>query len=74
MTKAAHTVLNDALALSPLERASLIEGLFSSFSPDSRSEVDRLWAQEAESRIDAFEEGRLQASTLESIVDRVNRR
>ena len=74
MTKAAHAVLNEALALTPLERASLIERLITSFSPDSRVAVDRAWAREAESRIDAYEQGQLKARSLQGIVKRVNRR
>lgn len=74
MTKAAHAVLNEALALTPLERSSLIERLITSFSPDSRAEIDRQWAREAESRIDAYDQGHMKARSLQTIVKRVNRR
>ena len=73
MTKAAQAVMEEALALPPVDRASLIEGLISSFDPAGRLAIDRAWAAEAESRIDAYECGRLKAKPLKSVIQRVNR-
>ena len=66
MTKAAQAVMDDALALPPIERASIIEGLISSFDPAGRVAIDQAWAIEAESRIEAFEKGHLKAKPLKS--------
>jgi putative addiction module component (TIGR02574 family) len=50
--------LEQALALPPLDRAALVEGLLASLDqPDAA--IDELWA--AEDRIDAFEAGELEA-------------
>jgi putative addiction module component (TIGR02574 family) len=57
MSPQADRVLLDALKLSPLERAELIEKLLASFSFPDRTAIDERWAAEAEDRIDAYERG-----------------
>jgi putative addiction module component (TIGR02574 family) len=58
MTVRAEQLLADALQLPFSERAQLAERLFSSLGI-SQDELDRLWAEEADSRIDAYEDGRI---------------
>ena len=53
------------LALSPVERAGLIEDLLGSFDSSSRASLDAEWAAEAESRLQGFEEGALRSVSLE---------
>jgi len=65
-------VLNEALSLPPIERAALIEELLSSFDFPDREQLDRLWAAESEDRIDAFERGDLDATPLESVLEKIN--
>ena len=60
-------LLEEALKLSPVERAELIESLLSSFEFRSRKPVDALWAHEAEDRINAFERGEIPAITVEQV-------
>ncbi|MBW7908118.1 MAG: addiction module protein [Kiritimatiellae bacterium] len=74
MTKATHALMNEALALPPVERASLIEGLISSFDPEGRAAIDRAWAREAEMRIEAYDSGKARAKPLKSVLRRVNNR
>jgi len=51
-------LLKDALALRPSEKAQLIDKLISSLdNPDK--EIDKLWAKEAEDRIDAYDQGNI---------------
>ena len=71
MTAAALRVLQDALHLTPIERAELIDGLLHSFdlSPDQR-QVDA-WKAEAESRIDGLEAGLLTDDSAEAIFEPV---
>ena len=57
MTSITEKVLEEALQLPPIERASLLEHLFKSFEFPERSRLDDLWAKEAEDRIDAFDKG-----------------
>ena len=60
-------ILAEALKLSPVERAELVENLLSSFEFRSRKPIDALWAQEAEDRIDAFERGEMAAIPVEKV-------
>ena len=48
-----------ALALSPVERASLIEDLLASFDESSRLKNDAAWAVEVEARLDAYHRGEM---------------
>jgi putative addiction module component (TIGR02574 family) len=65
-------VLSDALTLSPIERAELIEELFFSFDTTDQSRLDQLWMTEAESRIDAYERGEFAAIPAETVFARLN--
>jgi putative addiction module component (TIGR02574 family) len=73
MTEQSKKVLEEALELSPLDRAELIEELFSSFDFPTRKQIDALWAKEAEDRIDAYERGELAAASMEDVFIRLNR-
>lgn len=66
-------VFKDALELSPTQRAELIECLLSSFEFPARDEIDRLWAKEAEERIDAYERGELQSIPAKKVFDKLDR-
>ena len=71
MTQKAKDVLNQALSLSPLERAELVEELLASFDRPEREEIDAAWAKEAEDRLDAYECGEIGASPAAEIFKRI---
>ena len=73
MTEQSRKVLADALGLPPIERAALMEELLSSFDFPARHEIDALWANEVEDRIDAYERGELRASPAEVVFLRGNK-
>jgi len=74
VTATALRVLQDALNLTPIERAELIDGLLHSFDPSpDQTHVDA-WKAEAESRIDAFEAGLLTDDSAEAMFERINQR
>ena len=74
VTATALRVLQDALNLTPIERAELIDGLLHSFDPSpDQAQVDA-WKAEAESRIDAFEAGLLTDDSAEAMFERINQR
>ncbi|HEX7026301.1 MAG TPA: addiction module protein [Gammaproteobacteria bacterium] len=57
-------ILEQAMALSPAEKAELVDKLIWSLDkPDS--ELDKLWAEEAESRLAAYKRGDLKAVSVE---------
>ena len=51
-------ILTEISPLKPVEKLRLVDEILNSLNrPDS--ELDKLWAQEAESRIDAYDAGKL---------------
>jgi putative addiction module component (TIGR02574 family) len=73
MTARTEQVLSEALSLPPSERAQLAERLFSSLDI-SQEELDRLWAQEADSRIDAYDRGDIKAVSANDVFKNISRR
>lgn len=65
-----NAVTNEALELSPVQRAELIESLLASFDPQ-RPEIDKQWAEEAERRIEAHDRGKLKASSADKVFSRI---
>jgi len=62
-------ILKEAKALKPAQRAQLIDKVISSLDmPDE--EVSELWVKEAESRIDAYEQGQIKSVSLEEVLAR----
>ena len=58
MAESPEKLLREALQLTPVDRAALVDELLSSLDqPDER--VDALWAQEAEERLRAYRAGEL---------------
>ncbi len=74
MTITAQQILKDALGLSPVDRAELIERLFQSFDNSTDSSVDTAWADEVESRFGAYDGGKIAASPAEDVLARIARR
>lgn len=74
MSEQSKKILAEALELSPVERAALVEEILSSFDLPKGKEIDELWAKEAEDRIDAYERGELYASPIEGVFNRLDRK
>ena len=64
-----NEVLKEALALEPAKKAELIDKLLLSLDKPDK-DIDELWAKEAESRIDAYEKGKIKAITLEEVLEK----
>jgi putative addiction module component (TIGR02574 family) len=59
-------ILKQALQLKPEERFTVVEGLLKSLDePDKK--LDDIWAEEAEKRLKAYREGRLEGIPMEEI-------
>ena len=71
MTKQGCQVLEDALKLSPLERAELVEQILTSFSFPDRQGIDTAWAVEVEDRIEAYEKGDIGSRSARDVFDRL---
>jgi len=62
-------IIKEALTLKASEKAQLIDKLLSSLDKSDK-EIDKLWAEEAEDRIDAFDQGRIKAISLEKVLQK----
>ena len=58
MSERTESVINEALSLSPVERAELIERLYESMRSEREREIEQAWAQESERRIDELQSGK----------------
>ena len=66
MVNSANMILDQALELSATERAIVAEKLlFSLDSPDSK--IDDIWAKEANSRVEAYKKGEIEAIPAEEV-------
>jgi putative addiction module component (TIGR02574 family) len=63
------SVFKEALSLKSSEKAKLIEKLISSLDKSDK-EIDQLWSKEAESRIDAYDQGKIRAVSIEEVLQK----
>jgi len=66
---ASNEILKEVLNLAPTEKAKLIDKLLSSLDKPDK-ELDKLWAKEAEDRIEAYEQGKIRALTLKEVLEK----
>ena len=66
MKKPSKVILNQALELPANERAVLAEQLLMSLDL-ADSKIDELWASEAESRIDEYENGTIKTKSAQEV-------
>lgn len=66
-------VLRKALTLDVQDRASLAERLLASLDEVSEEEAERLWAEEAERRLQEYRASRAKASAAEDVHQRAQR-
>ena len=59
-------ILEQALKLKPDERFMVIEGILKSLDEPDKT-IDDIWAEEAEKRLKAYRDGRLQGIPMEDI-------
>jgi len=52
---------NEALKLPPVERAQIIDALWSSLDPAEQASIDQAWLVESRDRLRAYREGKLKA-------------
>ena len=59
-------ILEMAMKLKPADRFLIIEGLIKSLDEPDKS-IDEIWAEEAEKRLKAYRDGKLQTISAEEI-------
>ncbi len=67
MSERSQSVIADALALPPLERAEVIDRLYQSLRSEREREIESAWAEESERRIDAYLAGQADTVPYEQI-------
>ena len=60
MPTISNKIFDEALSLPADARASLIEKLLASLNLPTQSEIDRLWAEEAEHRVTQIDQGEVE--------------
>ena len=73
MSPQAREVLADALKLSPMERAELVEQILSSFEFPDREKIDQLWAMEVEDRISAYDRGEIGTTSASRVFEEIEK-
>jgi putative addiction module component (TIGR02574 family) len=73
MSPRAHEVLAEALKLSPMERAELVEQILSSFEFPDREKIDQLWATEVEDRISAYDRGEIATTSASQVFEEIEK-
>ena len=65
----AMDILKEAIQLNPNEKAKLVDQLISSLDMPDKN-IDKLWAEEAESRLEAYKQGNIKAVSLEEVLSK----
>ena len=60
-------IINEALTLPPDDKAELVDKLLNSLEEIDET-IEKQWANEAESRVRAYEEGKLHTISLEEVL------
>ena len=74
MNALAEKLAEEALTLPDDDLAALIEVLLRSMNPPARTEIDRLWAEEAERRVREIEDGTVTPLDGEAVLREVRQR
>jgi putative addiction module component (TIGR02574 family) len=59
-------LLNEAIKLKPEDRFALIEGILKSLDEPDKT-IDEIWSEEAEKRLEAYRDGKLEAVSMEKL-------
>jgi putative addiction module component (TIGR02574 family) len=74
MTVVADKVFNEALSLPSDARMSLVEKLLASLNLPTDTEIDRLWAEEAEKRVSQIDRGEVELVSGEEVFAKIRRK
>ena len=72
MTATSQELLEQALSLPPIQQVEFV-GDLSSFEFPPRHQLDALWADEVEDRIDSYDQGKIESISADKVFARVNR-
>jgi putative addiction module component (TIGR02574 family) len=72
-----ETLLKDGivraiLSMPPFERIEIIDKIYEGFESDKSENYERLWAEEADSRVEAYLKGDIAAIPLEEVMKEIS--
>jgi putative addiction module component (TIGR02574 family) len=67
MANSSDSVLEAALALGEAERVRIVEKLIQSLGGAGQAEIDSAWAAEAELRLQAYRDGKIQSFSADEV-------
>jgi len=73
MNRSAAKIVDEALSLPPRSRAKLADKLLDSLNPPRQRQIDKLWADEVEDRIDAYERGEIKVVSGKTVFHRLRK-
>ncbi|MBN1362702.1 MAG: addiction module protein [Sedimentisphaerales bacterium] len=73
MMAQSQQIFREALDLSPIDRAGLVEQIPASFDSPARENIDAAWGKEAEDRITAYEQGKIGSSAASEVFREIER-
>lgn len=65
-------LFKEAVNLSPMDKAQLVELILSTFNFKGRADIDSAWAKEAEDRLQAIENGDMETVSMEEVFSSIN--
>jgi len=74
MAVALDKVVDEALLLPADDRVGLVEKIIESLNLPTRSEVDKLWAEEAERRIQELDDGNVDLIPGETVFAKIRKK
>jgi putative addiction module component (TIGR02574 family) len=74
MADIADKVFNEALSLPSDARVSLVEKLLTSLNLPTHTDIDRLWAEEAEQRVSQIDQGDVELISRDEVFAKIRRK
>lgn len=73
MSPITQKIYSEAMHMTPIDRAELIELLLASFERSDHQELNLAWGKEAKSRLEAYTKGELPAQDSQAVFDEINK-
>jgi len=73
MKQTTREILEGAMRLPPVERAQLIELIIESFDVEPESDIQKMWINEAQRRLDLHKSGDGNTLTEEEVFNRIEK-
>ena len=74
MTKVDEKIFDEAVSLPADSRIQLIEKLLMSLNLPTKPEIERLWAKEAERRVEQIERGEVELIPSDKVFEKLRRK